>query len=152
MDVILKDYVAHLGEPGDIVAVKPGYARNYLLPRGLAYAATDANRALAQDERRKAEERAKRDFLEAKRRASQLEGVDLVFQAKAGEEGKLFGSVTTSDIADRLAEQELDFEVDRRRLVLANDPIKELGVHTATLRLHPEVEVELEITVEAEEE
>jgi len=151
MEVILRDRVENLGEAGDIVNVKPGYARNYLLPRELAFAATAANRETAEEERRKAEERAKRDYLEGKRRAAQLNNISLTFHAKAGEEGKLFGSVTSSDIADRLAELDLDFEVDRRRLMI-EEPIKELGAHTVTLRLHSEVDVAIEVIVEREAE
>ncbi len=151
MKVILKETVEHLGESGDVVNVKPGYARNFLLPGGLAYTASEANLQLVEEERAKARERAKRDYLEAKRRASQLEGISLTFTAKAGEEGRLFGSITNSDIADQLAEQGLDFEVDRRRVVL-EEPIKDLGAHTATVRLFSEVDVAIEIIVERESE
>lgn len=151
MKVILKEAVEHLGEPGEVVNVKPGYARNYLLPKGLAYTASAANLQRVEEERAQAQERAKRDYLEAKRRASQLEGMSLTFLAKAGEEGRLFGSITNGDIAERLAEQGLDFEVERRRVVV-EEPIKELGVHTATVRLFSEVDVDIEIKVEREAE
>jgi large subunit ribosomal protein L9 len=151
MKVILKEAVENLGDLGEVVNVKPGYARNYLLPNGLAYTASEANLQLVEKEHALAQERAKRDYLEAKRRASQLEGVSLTFTAKAGEEGRLFGSITNIDIADRLAEQGLDFEIDRRRVVVA-EPIKDLGVHTATVRLFSEVEVEVEVNVEREAE
>jgi large subunit ribosomal protein L9 len=151
MKVILKEAVENLGDLGEVVNVKPGFARNYLLPKGLAYTASEANLQLVEEEHALAQERAKRDYLEAKRRASQLEGVSLTFTAKAGEEGRLFGSITNIDIADRLAEQGLDFEIDRRRVVVA-EPIKDLGVHTATVRLFSEVEVEIEVNVEREAE
>lgn len=151
MKVILKEAVEHLGEPGEVVNVKPGYARNYLLPKGLAYTASAANLQRVEEERAQAQERAKRDYLEAKRRASQLEGMSLTFVAKAGEEGRLFGSITNGDIAERLAEQDLDFEIDRRRIVV-EEPIKDLGVHTATVRLFSEVDVDIEIKVEREAE
>lgn len=151
MKVILKEAVENLGDLGEVVNVKPGFARNYLLPKGLAYTASEANLQLVEEEHALAQERAKRDYLEAKRRASQLEGVSLTFTAKAGEEGRLFGSITNIDIADRLAEQGLDFEIDRRRVVVA-ESIKDLGVHTATVRLFSEVEVEIEVNVEREAE
>src|SRR5262245_51884641 len=124
--VILRQDLEKLGSTGDIVNVRPGFARNYLLPRGYAFEATAANVRQLEEDRRRAEQRAKRDFLEARRRASQLDGVSLTFHAKAGEESKLFGSITSADIADRLSEQGLDFEVDRRQIDLS-DPIKALG-------------------------
>ena len=151
MKVILKQSVEKLGEAGDIVRVKPGYARNYLIPTGVADVASAANLRLMEEERRQVEERAKRDYLEARRRASQLKGAELVFEARAGEGGKLFGSVTNSDVAARLAEErELDFELDRRRVIL-EEPIKTIGVYEVTVRLHREVEVEVEVRVEGSE-
>ena len=151
MKLILREAVEKLGEVGEIVEVKPGYARNYLLPRGMADVASEANLRRIEEERRRAEERAKRDYLEARRRASQLEGVVLVFHARAGEDGKLFGSVTNADVAERLRERGLDFELDRRS-VSVDDPIKTIGVHGATIRLHKEVEISVEVRVEGEEE
>jgi large subunit ribosomal protein L9 len=144
--VILRESVPSLGEPGAVVAVKPGYARNYLLPRGLAYEATAANLRHLDDEKKAVEARARRDFLEARRRASQMEGVSLTFHARAGEESKLFGSITSADIADRLKEQGLDFEVDRRWVDLP-DPIKALGVYTVPIRLHADVRPEIKVWV-----
>ena len=99
MKVILKEDMSNLGVAGDVVDVKAGYARNYLLPQGLAYTASAANVRRIEEERSQREERSRRDYLEARRRASQLEGKQLVFQARAGEEGKLFGSVTNADVA-----------------------------------------------------
>jgi len=144
--VILRESVPSLGEPGAVVAVKPGYARNYLLPRGLAYEATAANLRHLEDEKKAVEARARRDFLEARRRASKMEGVSLTFHARAGEESKLFGSITSADIADRLKEQGLDFEVDRRWVDLP-DPIKALGVYTVPIRLHADVRPEIKVWV-----
>ena len=144
--VILREDMTNLGESGEIVTVKPGYARNYLLPRGLAYEATTANVRQLEDEKRREESRAKKDYLEARRRASQLENVSLTFHAKAGEESKLFGSITTSDIADRLKEQELDFEIDRRQVEL-EEPIKALGVYTVQVKLHADVRPEIKVWV-----
>ena len=145
--VILRQDVEKLGERGEIVAVKPGFARNYLLPRGFAFEATSANMKVLEDEKHKAESRVKRDYLEARRRASQLEGVSLTFHAKAGEESKLFGSITSSDIAERLnTEQGLDFQLDRRWIEL-EEPIKSLGVFAVPVRLHTDVKPEIKVWV-----
>lgn len=145
--VVLRQNVPSLGSEGDIVGVKPGYARNYLLPRGLAFEATPAAMKQLAEERRRGEARAKREYLEGRRRAAQLEGASLTFHARAGEEGKLFGSITAADIADRLNEQgTLDFEVDRRQVVL-EDPIKSLGVFSVPVRLHTDVQPEVKVWV-----
>jgi large subunit ribosomal protein L9 len=145
--VILRQDIDKLGAAGEIVAVKPGFARNYLLPRGFAFEANNANMRALEEERSKAEAKSKRDFLEARRRASQLEGVSLTFHARAGEESKLFGSITSGDIADRLnSEQGLDFEVDRRAIEL-DEPIKALGVFSVSIRLHSEVKPEIKVWV-----
>jgi large subunit ribosomal protein L9 len=144
--VILRQDVEKLGETGDVVAVKPGFARNYLLPRGYAYEATAANLREIEQEKSRVEARGRRDYLEARRRASQLESVSLTFHAKAGEESKLFGSITPADIADRLNEQGLDFQVDRRSLELS-EPIKSLGVFSVPVKLHAEVRPEIKVWV-----
>lgn len=151
MKVILKQTVENLGESGQVVNVKPGFARNYLLPQGLAYEASEANLARIEEEQKVAEERARRDYLEGRRRAAQLESQVLVFQARAGEEGQLFGSVTNADITDRLNEASLDFEVDRKQVDL-DEPIKALGTFQVPVRLHAEVQAEVEVRVEALED
>ena len=151
MKVILKKTVDNLGESGEIVDVKPGYARNFLIPQDLAYEASAGNMRRIEEEQQQAEERAKKDFLEAKRRAAQMEGTVLTFHARAGQDGKLFGSVTSADIAERIVQQGLDFELDRRRIVL-EEPVKLLGASKVPVRLHPEVTVEIEVRVEREEE
>lgn len=152
MKIILRKPVDNLGEEGEVVDVKPGYARNYLLPQGMAEMASEANIRRLEEERQQAEERARRDYLEARRRASQLEGTILIFRVLAGEEGKLFGSVTPSDIAERAEERAgLDFDLDRR-LVQLDDPIKEIGAYRVTIRLHEDVEVDIQVRVEREEE
>ncbi len=145
--VILRQDVPSLGSEGDIVGVKPGYARNYLLPQGLAFEATPSAMKQIEEEHRRTEARAKRDYLEARRRSSQLEGVSLTFHARAGEEGKLFGSITSADVADRLNEQgTLDYQVDRRQVVL-EDPIKALGVFSVPVKLHADVHPEIKVWV-----
>ena len=144
--VILRQDVPDLGQSGDIVTVRPGYARNYLLPRGMAYEATAGNIKQLEEEKRRAEARSRQQYLEARRRASQLENVSLTFHANAGDEGKLFGSITSADIAERLKEQNLDFEVDKRDIEL-EEPIKALGVYNVAVRLHPEVKPEIKVWV-----
>lgn len=150
VQVILREDVEKLGEAGEVVTVKPGYARNFLLPRNLAYEATDANVRQLEEERERAEQHAKREFLEARRRASVLEDVSLTFHARAGEESKLFGSITSADIADRLNEEGLDFEVDRRAVEL-DEPLKNLGVYDVPIKLHTDVRPEIKVWVIKEE-
>ena len=144
--LILRQDIEKLGDAGEVVAVRPGYARNFLLPQGLAYAATAANMRQLEEERKRAEARTKRDYLESKRRAAQLETVSLTFHANAGEESKLFGSITSADIAGRLNEQNLDFTVDRRWIDL-DEPIKTLGVYSVPVRLHTDVRPEIKVWV-----
>lgn len=150
MKLILKKNVDNLGEAGQVVQVKAGYGRNYLLPQGLAYIASEANMKRLEEEQAKSDERLRRDFLEARRRASQLEDVVLTFRERASEDGKLFGSVSASDIAEQLNAGELDFELDKRTVVV-DEPIKMVGVSTVSLHLHAEVDVEVEVRVEPEE-
>ncbi len=150
MKIILKENVENLGESGDIVKVKPGFARNYLIPRGLGYVASPANLKKVEEERKRAVEDAKRDYLEAKRRAAQLENMILVTRVRSGEEGKLFGSITNAEIAERIQEQGIDFELDRRRVEL-EEPIKLIGAYQVPVRLHSEVTVHVEVRVESED-
>lgn len=150
MKLILKQDVENLGEAGQVVSVKAGFGRNYLIPQGLAYVASQANIRRLEEEQAKAEERSRRDFLEARRRASQLEGMSLTFHERAGEDGKLFGSVTAADIAGQANAQELDFELDKR-LVELEEAIKIIGVANVPVRLHRDVVVEVEVRVERDE-
>lgn len=147
MKLILKKRVENLGEPGEVVSVKAGYGRNYLIPQGLAYVASEANIRRLEEEQVRADERSRRDFLEARRRASQLEGMSLTFHERAGEDGKLFGSVTAADIAEKANEMGLDFELDRRAIVL-DEPIKILGVSNVEVHLHRDVDLSIEVRVE----
>ena len=150
MKLILKQSVENLGEAGEMIQVKPGFGRNYLIPQGLAYTATQANIERLEQEQAQSDERSKRDFLEAGRRASQLEGISsITFYVRAGDDGKLFGSVTSADIADRINESDMDFELNRRA-VLLDEPIKMLGVWEVPLNLHGEVEAHIEVHVERE--
>ena len=151
MKLILKKAVPNLGESGDVVTVKAGYGRNFLLPQGLAYEASTANMRRLEEERLRAEERSRRDYLEARRRASQFAGMSLTFKARAGEDGKLFGSVTNADVADRAnGTGKLDFELDKRTVIL-DEPLKALGSHQVSVRLHAEVEAEIQVYVERDQ-
>ena len=147
MKLILRKTVEALGGQGDIIDVKPGYARNYLIPQGLAYQASDANLKRLEEEHARSEEKARHDYLEARRRAAQLDAKSLVFHVRAGDDGKLFGSVTNADIADQLNQGELDFEVDRRTVIL-EEPLKLLGEFKVSVRFHSQVEVQVDVRVE----
>ena len=151
MKLILRRTVDRLGDQGDVVDVKDGYARNHLIPHGLAYIANAGSLKRLERERDEADELAKRDYLEARRRASQLDDISLVFHVRAGEDGKLFGAITNADVADRLNQGELDFEVDRR-IVMLEEPLKMLGASKVPVRLHGQVEVEVEVQLERGEE
>lgn len=149
MQVILMKEMEKLGEVGDVVDVKPGYARNYLVPRGFAIKATKSNLARIDEEREHLVAAAEREIEKATALAGELEGQSLNFPVRAGEEGKLFGSVSSSDIADALAEK--DIEVDRRTIQLA-EPIKQLGTYKVPIRLSAEVQPEITVWVVAEED
>ena len=144
MKVILIDEIRGLGTRGDVVNVKDGYARNYLLPRGFAYEATPGNlkRISAERSRLEAAENERRDS--ASELAKKLEEVQLTFSARVGEEGKLFGSVTSSDIAEQLAAQGFNIE---KRLIDLHDPIKALGVYRVPVKLHADVKPEIRVWV-----
>lgn len=144
MEIILRQAVENLGKPGDVVKVKPGYARNYLLPRGLAYEATPGNLKRIQQERDRLEaaENTRRDT--AQGLAEKFEQVSLTFSARVGEEGKLFGSVTAADIAQQLEAQ--GFHVEKRQIDL-HEPIKALGVYRIPVRLHADVKPEIRVWV-----
>jgi len=146
MEVILREDVPHLGTIGDIVKVRPGYARNYLLPRGLATMADKRNVRVLEHERRVVEDKRRRAVSAAESLAQKLSAARIVITARAGEEGKLFGSVTNIDIERALAEQNL--AVERRRIRLA-EPIKSLGEHKVPLTLTAGVACELTVVVEA---
>jgi large subunit ribosomal protein L9 len=147
MQVILRDRIENLGNAGDVVDVKPGYGRNYLIPKGLAYEATQANVRRMEAERAAQTRRDTETLAEARQRATAIEGVSLTFNARAGQEGKLFGSITSGDIADKLAEQGVT--IDRRQIEL-EEPIKALGVTSVPIRLHPQVRPEIKVWVIAE--
>jgi large subunit ribosomal protein L9 len=144
IEVILREDVKSLGKAGELVRVKPGYARNFLLPQGLAFEATEGNKKRIAAETRARGARDQAERVEAERFAATLGAVTLTLSGKAGEEGKLFGSITAQDIADALAAQ--GHQVDRRRIELEHS-IKTLGQHTVEVRLHPEVHAEVRVSV-----
>jgi large subunit ribosomal protein L9 len=148
MQVILREPMENLGNAGEIVEVKPGFARNYLIPQGKAYEATPLNVRRIESERQKQQAKAAETLAEARARAGSLEAVSLTFHARAGEEGRLFGSITSADIAERLAEQGV--QVDRRQIEL-DEPIKALGVFSVPIRIHSEVRPEIKVWVIKEE-
>jgi large subunit ribosomal protein L9 len=148
MQVILRQRIESLGDAGEIVDVKPGYGRNYLIPQGLAYEATDTNKRRLEAERARNQAKEAETMQEAQQRASSIEGVSLTFHARAGQEGKLFGSITSGDIAEKLAEQGI--HVDKRQIEL-EEPIKALGVTSVPVRLHAQVRPEVKVWVIAEE-
>jgi large subunit ribosomal protein L9 len=144
MEIILRQSIENLGKPGDIVKVSPGYARNYLLPRGLAYEATPGNRKRIAMEKARLEAAEGERIKVAQTLAERLEAVQLTFSARVGDEEKLFGSVTTADIAHQLQAQ--GFEIEKKQIDL-HEPIKTLGVYKIPVRLHAEVKPEIRVWV-----
>ena len=141
--VLLKD-VERLGRAGEVVKVANGFARNFLIPRGEALLATDANIAHFESRRRQHEAAAEREKKAAEALAQELEKTSLTIKARVGEEDKLFGSVTAQNVADLLKEQ--GHEIDRRKIDL-EEPIRSLGVYTIEIRLHPEVRAAIKLCV-----
>jgi large subunit ribosomal protein L9 len=142
--VVLKEGVDKLGESGDVVRVRPGFARNYLIPRGLAVPATPGNLARVDDLKRLAKAKAQKELAAAQEVAKKLDGISVKITRAVGEENKMYGSVTVRDIEE--AYQAVGVEIDRKRLQLA-EPIKSLGLHDVPLKLHPEVSVQLKVEV-----
>lgn len=147
MEVILREDVQSLGKAGELVRVKPGYARNFLLPKGLAYEATEGNKKRIAAESRARQARHATERTEAEQLASRLGALSIALVAKAGEGERLFGSITSQDIADAVMAQGI--ELDKRKIDLEH-PIKTLGTHTVPVRLHADVQAELAVTVTAE--
>jgi large subunit ribosomal protein L9 len=149
MEVILLDTVENLGGIGDKVKVKPGYARNYLLPQGKATRATAENIAEFEARRTELEAKSAAVISEARARAEKIHGLKLVIHAKVGSEGKLFGSVGTVDIAE--AAEAAGVVIERSELRLAEGPLRMVGEHEVEVHLHSEVSVPITVTVEPEE-
>ena len=147
MKVVLREDVENLGRKGDLLEVSDGYARNFLVPRGLALRATKGIMKQAEGMRRSREVRETRDRGAAEATAAQLAGTRVELKARAGEGGKLFGSVTGADVADAVLAQ-TGVELDRRKIELA-EPLKELGAAEIVVRLHPDVSATLQVEVVA---
>jgi large subunit ribosomal protein L9 len=149
MEIILLQKVANLGNIGDRVKVKSGYARNFLLPKGKATLATPENIAKFEAQRAELERKAQAELESAQARAKKLEGFKLTLTAKAGGEGKLFGSIGTADIADGI--KRAGHDIERSEVRLPNGPIRVAGEHVVQLHLHTDVTVDLSVVVVGEE-
>lgn len=147
MKLILKADVKNLGKAGSVVNVADGYARNYLIPNNLAVEAAAKNIKMFNDEKKKLETKTKNIMEEARELSERLSSISLTLTAKAGEENRLFGSITTMDIAEALKGKGL--EIDRKKIIL-EEPIKRLGSYTAGVKVHPEITARISLTVVAE--
>ena len=148
MDVILTENVKNLGTIGEAVKVKPGYGRNYLVPQGLAVEASEAKLKEVEHHKRQLNRKAEKLSQEAADVKARIEAVECTFVHKASEEGKLFGSVTTKEIAEALAAKGI--EVDRRKILL-DQPIKDLGMHEVDIKLNAGVNASIKVSVVSEE-
>lgn len=144
MKVLLKEDVKTLGVAGSMVSVAPGYARNYLIPKGLAIEASTKNIRRFEHEKNVILEKARKAKREVEELASQLSGIKVTIEAQAGEEDKLFGSVTSMDIAEALSKQGI--KIDKRK-ILIEEPIKRLGTYIVSIKLHPEMTISVSVEV-----
>jgi large subunit ribosomal protein L9 len=144
MEVILREAVEKLGHPGDVVKVSPGFARNYLLPRGIAYEATPGNLKRIAQEKGRLEAAENARIVVAQELAAKLEPISLTFSARVGEEGKLFGSVTNADIAQQLEANGVHVE---KRMIDLHEPIRALGIYKVPIKLHADVKTEVKVWV-----
>lgn len=149
MQVILREDVDKLGKIGDTVKVRDGYARNYLIPMKKAIEATPKNLRALEHAKKMVADRLRRLKKEAATLADSIKGLSVTIKAKAGEEGKLFGSVTSMDIAEAVKARGLD--IDKRKILL-DEPIKRLGEYTVKVKLHPDVAADIAVTVVSEEQ
>lgn len=149
MEIILKQDVLNLGYKNDIIHVKPGYARNFLIPNGLAILATDQNRKIIAEEIRQQAHKDEKVKTEAMAKATLLEGLTLRIPAKAATTGKIFGSVNTIQIANAIKEAK-NIDIDRKQIAINEEAIKEVGTYKAKIKLHKDVQVEISFEVFAE--
>lgn len=149
MNVILLEKVQNLGNLGDVVSVKPGFARNYLIPQGKAKPATPENMAEFEARRAELERQAAEQLAQAQAAYEQLNGQVITVLAVAGDEGKLFGSVGTQDIAEKL--NEAGFEVERKQVRMPEGAIRQVGTYEIDIQLHPDVVATINVDVQAEE-
>jgi large subunit ribosomal protein L9 len=148
MEVILKKYHKGLGEKGDIVTVKPGFGRNFLIPQGIAVLATESARKVQAENDRQAQHKIQHVLDQARKLADKIEALSLTIPTLAGETGKIFGSVTNTMVVNRLAEEGI--EIDRKRVSFESD-IKELGEYSVKVDIHREVKAALKVVVIAAE-
>jgi large subunit ribosomal protein L9 len=148
MQVLLLEDVDNLGLAGSVVTVAEGYGRNYLIPRGLAKVATKGALKQADQVRKSGERKRARELAGAQALAKRIEGLALTFQARAGEKGKLYGSITTGHLAEAM-ERELGQEIDRRKII--TDPLRQLGEHEILIRLMPDVSATFKVVIQPEE-
>lgn len=147
MKVILKEDVKNLGVAGTVVNVADGYARNFLIPKNLAVEASTKNIKVLEQERKKIEEASKRTKEKAQELSSRLSNLTVQIMAKAGEEGKLFGSITNADISEALKKE--GFDIDRKKIIL-EEPIKRLGVYTVNVKVYQDIIVPVNVNVVSE--
>jgi len=148
MEVILLEKIRNLGTLGDVVRVKPGFARNFLLPQGKAVFATAENKARFEAERAELEKHVLAELQAAQTRGEKIAGTTVSIARKVSEEGKLFGSVTIKDIVDAMKAGGL--EINKSEIHLAQGPLKEIGDHSVQITLHPEVNLDITVTVVGE--
>ena len=145
MKVILKKDVENQGLQGDIIDVKNGYGRNYLIPKGLAVVATPSAVRAVKEERRQQEHKIQQVRMDAQQIADKLESMEILIPARVGEDNRIFGTITNQQVADALRDRDLD--LDRRKIAL-DEEIRLTGVYTATVKLHPEVSAKVKVRVE----
>ena len=148
MEVILREDIERLGSRGDVVKVASGYARNFLLPKKMAVAATESNKKIVEQERQSHLRKEAKQKTEAEDLSKLLVGANVTISQKAGENEQLFGSVTAKDVAEALEKQ--NFTIDRRKILL-DEPIKQLGQHKVNVRLHKDVTTEITVNVVKDE-
>lgn len=144
MEIILRQDYESLGKSGEVVKVKPGYARNFLIPKGIAYIATETNKKRFENDIKRQQWQQNRDMKMAEELAKKLENVSCTITVQVGEEDKMFGSVTSQNIADSLAEQ--GYELDKRKIQL-DEPIKSLGIYSVPIKLHHDVNATIKVWV-----
>ena len=144
MKVILREDVRNIGSMGQIIDVADGFGRNYLVPKGLAVEANTKNIKSLEHEKKVIQEKAKKIRNQAQDLAGKISNTTLVIKAKAGEEGKLFGSVTTMDIAEQLKKE--GFDIDKKKISM-EEPIKRIGSHAVKIKIHPEIATEVKVQV-----
>lgn len=144
MKVILRQNYENLGQVGEVVDVKDGYARNFLIPRKIAYAALEGNIRALEEEKKSLDKKKQVELQAAEKLAEELEKVSVTIPVQVGEEDKIFGTVTTQMIADALKEK--DYEVDKRKIEI-DEPIKSLGIYDVNIKLHPDVSTKVKVWV-----